>query len=76
MIARVPGIGVLSANRLVELRRERRIRYADVARLRCAMEKARPFIVTQDYRPRDATLESAVLRKRLGDAPAQQVALW
>ncbi len=76
MIARVPGIGVLSANRLVELRRERRIRYADVARLRCAMEKARPFIVTQDYRPRDATLESAVLRQRLGDAPAQQMALW
>ena len=76
MIARVPGIGVLSANRLVELRRQRRIRYADVARLRCAMEKAKPFIVTQDYRPRDATLESTVLRQRLGDAPAQQMALW
>ncbi|MDU9410961.1 putative DNA modification/repair radical SAM protein [Pseudomonas sp. zfem005] len=76
MIARVPGIGVLSANRLVELRRQRRIRYADVARLRCAMEKAKPFIVTQDYRPRDATLESTVLRQRLGDAPVQQMALW
>ena len=75
MIARVPGIGVLSARRLVELRRQRRIRYADVVRLRCAMDKVRPFIVTQDYRPRQATLESAALRRQLSDTPAQ-MALW
>ncbi|WP_252271864.1 putative DNA modification/repair radical SAM protein [Pseudomonas subflava] len=75
MIARVPGIGVLSARRLVELRRQRRIRYADVVRLRCAMDKAGPFIVTQDYRPRQATLESSALRRHLSDTPAQ-MALW
>ena len=75
MIARVPGIGMLSAKRLVDLRRQRRIRYADVVRLRCAMDKAKPFIVTQDYRPQQATLESAVLRRQLGDTPAQ-MALW
>lgn len=75
MIARVPGIGVLSARRLADLRRERRIRYQDVVRLRCAMDKARPFIITQDYWPRLADLESTALRRQLGDAPAQ-MALW
>ncbi|MET1080421.1 MAG: putative DNA modification/repair radical SAM protein [Pseudomonas sp.] len=75
MIARIPGIGMLSASRLVALRRQQRIRYADVVRLRCAMEKARPFIVTQDYRPLQAQTESPVLRLQLRDAPAQ-LALW
>ncbi|MES2818853.1 MAG: putative DNA modification/repair radical SAM protein [Pseudomonadota bacterium] len=75
MIARVPGIGVLTAARLVALRRERRIRFADVARLRCAMEKAKPFIVTQDYRPLQAQVESPALRLQLSETPAQ-LALW
>ncbi|WP_263143084.1 putative DNA modification/repair radical SAM protein [Pseudomonas sp. RIT-PI-AD] len=75
LIARVPGIGVLTAKRLVELRRQRRIRYADLTRMRCAMEKAKPFIVTQDYRPLQAGHESWVLRQRLSEAPAQ-MALW
>jgi len=75
LIARVPGIGVLNARRLVELRRERRLRYADLQRLRCAVEKAAPFIITQDYRPQQATLESAVLRQRLRDH-STHLELW
>jgi putative DNA modification/repair radical SAM protein len=75
LIARVPGIGMLSARRLGALRRERRIRYADLVRLRCVLEKARPFIVTQDYRPPRAEHESRVLRQQLRDTPAQ-MALW
>jgi putative DNA modification/repair radical SAM protein len=75
MIARVPGIGVLSAKRLVALRRQKRIRYADLTRLRCALDKAKPFIITQDYRPQQATRESLVLRQQLSEAPAQ-MARW
>jgi putative DNA modification/repair radical SAM protein len=75
LIARVPGIGVLSARRLGALRRERRIRYEDLTRLRCVLEKAKPFIVTQDYRPPRAEHESQVLRQQLRDTPAQ-MALW
>ncbi len=75
LIARVPGIGVLSARRLGALRRERRIRYEDLTRLRCVLEKAKPFIVTQDYRPPRAEHESVVLRQQLRDTPAQ-MALW
>lgn len=75
MIARVPGIGMLSARRLVDLRRQKRIRFEDLTRLRCALEKAKPFVITQDYRPRLAGQESAALRQHLRDAPAQ-MALW
>jgi putative DNA modification/repair radical SAM protein len=75
MIARVPGIGVLSAKRLVALRRQKRIRFEDLTRLRCALEKAKPFIVTQDYRPLKASRESLLLRQQLSETPAQ-MALW
>ena len=75
MIARIPGIGVLSAQRLVALRRQKRIRFEDVGRLRCALEKAKPFIVTQDYRPLQATRESLLLRQQLSEPP-RQMGLW
>ncbi|MEC5163748.1 MULTISPECIES: putative DNA modification/repair radical SAM protein [unclassified Janthinobacterium] len=69
MIARVPGIGVRNAKRLVELRRLRRIRYADVSRLRCSMKKAAPFIVTADYSPPQGASSSELLRRALAPAP-------
>ncbi|MEH6493846.1 putative DNA modification/repair radical SAM protein [Halopseudomonas sp.] len=75
LIARIPGIGVRSAERIVSLRRLKRIRYDDVVRLRCVIEKAKPFIVTSDYRPRQDAQESGALRQQLSDQPAQ-MALW
>jgi predicted DNA-binding helix-hairpin-helix protein len=75
MIARVPGIGLRSAQRIVSLRRLKRIRFEDLLRMRCVMDKARPFIVTSDYRPRQDTAESSQLRRQLSDQPAQ-MALW
>jgi predicted DNA-binding helix-hairpin-helix protein len=76
MIARVPGIGVLSAKRLVDLRRHKRIRFEDLTRLRCSLEKAKPFIVTHDYRPSLAGQESTALRQHLRDGSPTQMALW
>ena len=75
LIARIPGIGLRSAERIVQLRALKRVRYDDLVRLRCVMDKAKPFVVTADYRPRQDTLESAMLRTRLADQPAQ-LGLW
>ncbi|MDQ2990602.1 MAG: putative DNA modification/repair radical SAM protein [Pseudomonadota bacterium] len=75
MIARVPGIGLRNAKRLVELRRLRRIRYADLTRLRCSMKKIAPFIVTADYSPLQGAASTEVLRRALATAP-QQMDLW
>lgn len=75
MIARVPGIGLRNAKRIAELRRSRRVRYADLARLRCSMEKLKPFIITADYRPQRDTLPSEALRRMMSEAP-QQMSLF
>ncbi len=77
MIARIPGIGIRTTKRLVELRRQRRIRYEDLTRLRCVLAKAKPFIITSDYHPRQAENSSIDLREQLRDKPQpQQMALW
>ncbi|WP_313643972.1 putative DNA modification/repair radical SAM protein, partial [Pseudomonas sp.] len=77
LLARIPGIGLRSVQRLVELRRERRVRYDDLIRLRCVLEKARPFIVTSDYRPAEAELRSGLLRSRLREPQGPvQMGLW
>lgn len=71
LIARVPGIGMRNAKRLAELRRLRAIRYQDLVRLRCAMDKIKPFIVVQDYRPALAEPPSEQLRRTLSSTPVQ-----
>jgi len=77
MIARIPGIGIRTTKRLVELRRQRRIRYEDLTRLRCVLAKARPFIITSDYHPRQADTTSLLLREQMRDRPQpQQLGLW
>ena len=75
MIARVPGIGLRNAKRLVELRQLRQIRYVDLTRLRCSMKKIAPFIVTADYSPTRGAASSEVLRRALSEAP-EQMNLW
>ncbi|MFM0644659.1 putative DNA modification/repair radical SAM protein [Paraburkholderia bryophila] len=74
MIARVPGIGLRNAKRLVELRRSRRVRYEDLVRLHCPLQKITPFVVTQDYRAAMHDASSAQLRRAL-TAPPVQLAL-
>src|SRR5437764_7922161 len=65
MIARVPGIGLRSAKRLVDLRRLRRIRWEDLSRLRCGLKKLAPFVVTADYKPAAGAASSELLRRNL-----------
>ena len=75
MISRIPGIGIRNAKRLVQLRKIRRIRYADLTRLRCSMKKIQPFIVTADYRPAQDTTSSEALRQAMAEKP-QQLDMW
>jgi putative DNA modification/repair radical SAM protein len=78
MIARVPGIGLRNAKRVIELRRLRRVRWEDLSRLRCSMKKIAPFIITADYSPVQGAASSDTLRRALA-APRQkveQMSLW
>ena len=77
LIARIPGIGLRTTKRLVELRRQRRIRYEDLTRLRCVLAKAKPFFITSDYHPQQAEVSTLLLRDQLRDRPQpQQLGLW
>ena len=77
LIARIPGIGIRTTKRLVELRRQRRIRFDDLTRLRCVLAKAKPFFITSDYHPQQAEVSTLLLRDQLRDRPQpQQLGLW
>ena len=48
---RVPGLGVTGVDRLIDLRRHKRLRLEDVKRLSRGLAKLKPFIVVDDWRP-------------------------
>ena len=69
---RVPGLGVKSVDRMIEIRRYKRLTLEDVKRLTRGLDKVRPFIVTDDWRPGSLT-DRADLRTHI--AP-QQLSLF
>lgn len=74
MLLRVPGLGRRAVDKLLLARPHRRLRLDDVARLSGGIRRARPFIVTADYRP-TALLDRADLPIRMR-AAAQQMELF
>jgi putative DNA modification/repair radical SAM protein len=70
MLLRVPGLGARTVDRMIETRRHKTLRLDDIARLKGAVKRARPFIVTPDHRPVQ-DLDSAAIRARLAPPPKQ-----
>jgi putative DNA modification/repair radical SAM protein len=52
---RTPGLGVKSVDRMIQVRRYKRLTLEDVKRLTRGLDKIRPFIVTDDWRPTGLT---------------------
>ena len=69
-LLRVPGMGVKSVDRIIQVRRHRRLRMDDLARLRLPLGKVAPFIITADHQP-GTQLDSAALQQRLTPKPVQ-----
>jgi putative DNA modification/repair radical SAM protein len=63
-LLRVPGLGVTSIDRLIAVRRQKRVRLEDVRRLCRTVGKVKPFIVTDDWTP-GALTDSADLKATL-----------
>ncbi len=70
VLLRVPGLGTSTVRKLLAMRRHRRVRLEDLARLRVSLRKVAPFVVTVDHRPRDSA-ESVALRAVLAAPPRQ-----
>ncbi|MDP1914277.1 putative DNA modification/repair radical SAM protein [Brevundimonas sp.] len=64
MLLRVPGLGVKSVNRIVQVRRWRTLRLEDIGRLCRGIHKVRPFITALDWTPGGLT-DAADLRARM-----------
>ncbi|MGV6875270.1 putative DNA modification/repair radical SAM protein [Pseudochelatococcus sp. B33] len=70
MLLRVPGFGVRTVDRIIAARRDRSLRFEDLARMGALMKKARPFISLPGWTPRGLT-DSADLRTRFVSPPQQ-----
>lgn len=49
MLLRVPGLGIRNVDRIIQIRRWKKIRLEDLYRLRCPMRKLRPWVITTDF---------------------------
>jgi len=65
-LLRIPGVGVRSVERILSVRRWRRLRMEDLSRLRIALDRALPFIIVADHSPRGLT-DAVDLRSRIAD---------
>ncbi|CAM3266597.1 Elp3/MiaA/NifB-like radical SAM core domain-containing protein [Sphingomonas antarctica] len=74
MLWRVPGLGTKAVKAILQIRRHRKLRLDDLARLTVSVAKIRPFIVAADWRPMFLT-DAADLRARL-TPPAKQMELF
>ena len=63
-LLRVPGLGVRNVDRIVRMRRWRRVRVDDLAKLRVPLARALPFVVTADHLPGSLT-DRLDLRRRI-----------
>ena len=63
-LLRVPGLGVKSVDRIVDLRRHKRVTLHDVAKLCRGIAAVRPFLVAADWSPGGLT-DSESLRAKL-----------
>ncbi|MEL7061496.1 MAG: putative DNA modification/repair radical SAM protein, partial [Acidobacteriota bacterium] len=74
-LLRVPGIGVRNAQRIVHIRRWHRLTVDDLRRLRVAVRRALPFVLTADRNPDVWRLDEERLRERLRP-PRRQLGLF
>jgi putative DNA modification/repair radical SAM protein len=69
-LLRVPGLGVKAVDRILQVRRFKRLELADIRRLSRGIEKLKPFLVAADWSP-GALTDRADLRQRMAPEPEQ-----
>lgn len=70
-LLRIPGIGVRTVDQLISLRRHKKIRLEDLIKLRAAVNRAKPFVITADYNPK-TLLDTVQLNDYFKPKPVQE----
>lgn len=70
LLLRVPGFGTRTVQRILALRRDKRLRYEDLTALGALVKKAQPFITLPGWSPGRLT-DDARLRARFAPPPQQ-----
>ena len=74
MMLRVPGLGATTIGKILSMRRYTKISYADLVKLRVAIDKVKPFVMVSDWKPTSSHLD----HERLGSllVPPKQMELF
>jgi len=64
MLLRVPGLGVRNVKRILQIRRFKSLRLADLKKLRVPLKRAKPFIIAADRNPANDWIDAVDLAKR------------
>jgi putative DNA modification/repair radical SAM protein len=76
-LLRIPGLGVKSVNKLLGVRRYKRIRLEDLRRLSGSVKRLMPFVVCEDWRPGASTDDLGLAaRLRTPDPAPLQLSLF
>jgi len=75
LLLRVPGLGVRSVDKLLAARRVRRLRAADLGRLKVPLAKLLPFVEVADHTP-GRSLDAATFPMRAPRAVPEQAGLF
>ncbi len=75
-LLRIPGLGYRNVERILSIRRYHRLTLADLAKLRVAMNRIRPFVLTSDFNPDALSIDSLQLPERIVPPPSAQLSLF
>ncbi len=70
-LLRVPGMGVKSVDRILQLRKFHKITFENLKKLNVTMARAKYFVLTTDYNPNVFLIDQAQLESRLKPKAAQ-----
>lgn len=70
-LLRIPGVGVRSVDRILKIRRYRKLRNADLKKLRVVWKRTAAFVLTADHNPATRQLDDDQLRQQFRPPPRQ-----
>lgn len=76
LLIRIPGVGVRTVQKIIAQRSVRAMRLEDLAKLRVALDKVKPFICAKGYKPAAKLLEAEHLKAHFVRGQTRQLSLF